>query len=68
MMLFIASEHKSGETKGTGPLGSIGEAERMMDRIAKVKDVVSAKCYRVNEQGESQGEPLMTYTKEGADA
>lgn len=63
MMLFIASEHKNGETKGTGPLGSIGEAERMMDRIAKVKDVVSAKCYRVNAAGETEGGPLMTYKK-----
>lgn len=63
MRLFIQSEHADGDVKATGPLHSIPEAERMMDRIAKVKDVVAAKCWNTNDKGEAVGAPLMSYAK-----
>ena len=63
MRLFIQSEHADGDVKATGPLHSIIEAERMMDRIGKVKDVIAAKCWNTNADGEAIGNPLMTYVK-----
>jgi hypothetical protein len=63
MRLFIASEHDTGETKATGPLHSIIEAEKMLDRIAKVRDVIRADVWSVNDEGEPVGGRLMWYER-----
>jgi hypothetical protein len=63
MRIYILSEHEGEGARGTGPLFSILDMEKMMNRIARVKGVTAAYAYNTNDKGEAIGSPLMTYIK-----